>query len=173
MSSYFHPTKKIADTMATIGNPLGDEENRLLHPGRDDHDNFTTSMTVIAVNEDFILSDLYGHMTAYEARTGGRTPGGYNDASFQHSANNASHGGGRGGLQRGGGGRGRGDGGRDNGGGRHHCGYNYNGGSHGGGRGDDPGRGGNAHDGGHGHGGKSTCHKCGIYSHNTLRYYSR
>lgn len=152
MSAYFHHTKKIADTIATIGNPLGDDEivSYILAGLGEDHESFTTSMTLITADEDFTLSDLYGHLTAYEARTGGRSSGGHHDAQFQHSANNAARGGGRGGFQRGGGGRGRGDGGRGNGGGRN-GGYNsggygggYNGGGHGGGRGDNYGRDGNA-----------------------------
>jgi uncharacterized membrane protein YgcG len=131
MSAYFHHTKKIADTMATIGNPLGDDEivSYILAGLGEDHENFTTSMTVIAANEDFTLNDLYGHLTAYEARTGVRSSGGHHDPQFQHSANNAARGGGRG-FQRGGGGRGRGDGGRGNGGGRN---GGYNGGGYGGG----------------------------------------
>jgi histone deacetylase 1/2 len=173
--------------MATIGNPLGDDEivSYILAGLGEDHKNFTTLMTVIAANEDFTLSDLYRHLTAYEARTGGRSSGGHNDAAFQHSANNTYRGGGRG-FQRGGGGRGRGDGGRGNGGGRY-GGYNgggyngggyngggYNGGGHGGGRGDGSGRDGNAQGGGRGRGGnKSTCQICGIYGHDALRCYSR
>jgi hypothetical protein len=90
-------------------------------------------MSVIAANEDFTLGDLYGHLTAYEARTGGRSSGGHHDAPFQHSANNTSRSGRRGGFQpfqRGGGGRSRGDGGRGNDGGRY---GGYNGGDYGGG----------------------------------------
>ncbi|CAM0957037.1 unnamed protein product [Alopecurus aequalis] len=188
MSDYFHHMKKIADTMATIGNPLGDDEivSYVLSGLGDDHDNFATSMSVIAGNNNFTLSDLYGHMTAYEARTGDRTPG----TQFQHSANNTSRGRGNGGgFTRGGGGRGRGDGGRgnyggnygDNGGGHGNYGGNYggNGGGHGnyggnygGGRGDNSGRG-NAQGGGRGRGGKSTCQICGVYGHDALRCYSR
>lgn len=182
MSAYFHHTKKIADTMATIGNPLGDDEivSYILAGLGEDHENFTTSMTVIAANEDFTLSDLYGHLTAYEPRTDGRSSGGHNDTAFQHSANNTYRGGGGRGFQRGGGGRGR-DGGRGNGGGRY-GGYNgggyngggYNGGSHGGGRGDGSGRDGNAQGEGRGCGGnKSTCQICGVYGHDALRCYSR
>ncbi|KAK1647815.1 hypothetical protein QYE76_065620 [Lolium multiflorum] len=191
MSAYFQHTKKIADTMATIGNPLGDDEivSYILAGLGEDHENFTTSMSVIAANEDFTQGDLYGHLTAYEARTGGRGSGSHHDAPFQHSANNASRGGGRGNFQRGG--RGRGDGGRGNGGGRYggyNGGYNgggyngggyngggynggYNGGGHGGGRGDNSGR--DAQGGGRGRGGKSTCQICGVYGHDALRCYSR
>jgi hypothetical protein len=181
MSAYYQHTKKIADTMATIGNPLSDDEvvSYILAGLGEDHENFTTSMSVIAANEDFTLGDLYGHLTAYEARTGGRSSGGHHDAPFQHSANNTSRGGGRGGFQpyqRGGGGRSRGDGGRGNDGGRY-GGYNgggyggggYYGGGHGGGRGDGSGRDGNAQGGGSGRGGKSTCQICGVYSHDALR----
>lgn len=181
MSAYYQHTKKIADTMAMIGNPLSDDEvvSYILAGLGEDHENFTTSMSVIAANEDFTLGDLYGHLTAYEARTGGRYSGGHHDAPFQHSANNTSRGGGCGGFQpyqRGGGGRSRGDGGRGNGGGRY-GGYNgggyggggYYGGGHGGGRGD---RDGNAQSGGRGRGtgGKSIC---GVYGHDALRCYSR
>lgn len=144
MSSYFNNTKRIADTMAAIGSPLGDDEivSYVLASLGDDYDNFTTSMSVLAGNDDFTLSDLYGHMTAYEARTGDRS-----NNQFQHSANNAARGGWRGGFTRDGGGCGRGDGGHGNGGGRH-GGYNqgngsngaYQGGSHDGDRGDNSGR---------------------------------
>ncbi|KAK1692531.1 hypothetical protein QYE76_009228 [Lolium multiflorum] len=107
MSAYFQHTKKIADTMATIGNTLGDDEiiSYILTGLGEDHENFTTSMSVIAANEDFTLGDLYGHLTAYEARTGGRGSGGHHDAPFPHSANNAARGGSHGGFgfQRGGG----------------------------------------------------------------------
>jgi hypothetical protein len=84
-------------------------------------------VTVIAPDEDFTLSDLYGHMTCYEARIGDRASGGYNNNRFQHSANNTSHGGDRRGFGRGGGGCGRGDGGRGNNGG-HGGNYGNNGG---------------------------------------------
>jgi hypothetical protein len=161
MSAYFHHTKKIADTMATIGNPLSNDDivSYILAGLGEDHENFTTSLSVIAGNGDFSLGDLYGHMTAYEARTSGRTSSGHNDDPFQHSANNSTQGSGRGGFQRGRGGRGHGDGGRDNGGGRynggyHNGGYNYGGSGHGGGYGDNPGRDGNAQGGGRGCGGK-------------------
>ena len=46
----------------------------------DDHDNFATSMSVMAGNDDFSLSDLYGHMTAYEARTGDLISGNHSNA---------------------------------------------------------------------------------------------
>jgi hypothetical protein len=192
MSTYFQNIKKIADTMATIGNPLGDDEivSYILAGLAEDHENFTTSMSMLAGKDDFSLNDLYGHMTAYEARHGDRASGG----QFQHSANNASRGGGHG-YQggRGGGGRGRGDG-RGNGGGRHHGGFHdngghngygggyggyqggFNGGGNGGGRGHNPGRDGSAQGGGGGRGrggGKSTCQICGIYGHDALRCYSR
>jgi hypothetical protein len=172
MSAYFQHTKKIADTMATIDNPLGDDEivSYILAGLGEDHENFTTSMSVIAANEDFTLGDLYGHLTAYEARIGGRGSGGHHDAPFQHFANNAGRGGGRGNFQRGGGGCGRGDGGRGNGGGRY---GGYNGGGHGGGRGNNFGRDTNARGGGRGRGGKSTCQICGVYGHDALRCYSR
>jgi histone deacetylase 1/2 len=190
MSSYYNNTKRIADTMAAIGSPLADDEivSYMLAGLGDDNDNFTTSMAVLAGNDDFTLSDLYGHMTAYEARTGDRSSNNSNN-QFQHSANNATRGGGRGIFARGGGGLGRGDGGRGNGGGRHNGGYNngnngyhgnggngaYQGGGHGGGRGDNSWRDGNAPGGGRGRGGggKSTCQICGTYGHDALRCYQR
>ncbi|KAK1618614.1 hypothetical protein QYE76_024131 [Lolium multiflorum] len=47
MSTYFQNTKKIADTMATIGNPLGDDDivSYILAGLAEDHENFTTSIT--------------------------------------------------------------------------------------------------------------------------------
>jgi hypothetical protein len=111
MTDYYNRMKKLADTMATIGNPLEEDEiiSYILGGLGDDHENFTTAMTVVTTkNEDFTLSDLYSHMSAYEARSDDRSP----SPQFQHSANNAYRGCGRGNLQRGGGnGRGRGDGG--------------------------------------------------------------
>jgi hypothetical protein len=157
---------------------LGDDKivSYILSGLNDDHDNFTTSMSMIAMDEDFTLSDLYGHMTAYEARIGDRATGG----QFQHSANNTSRGGGRGGFVRGGGEHGHGDGGHDNSGGNAGYGkgkYNNNGDNYGGGGGDNYGRGNdNAQGGGGGRGhsgGKSTCQICGVYGHDALRYYSR
>ncbi|KAK1665283.1 hypothetical protein QYE76_053442 [Lolium multiflorum] len=176
MSDYFNHVKKIADTMATIGNPLSDSEiiSYILAGLGDDHENFTTSVSVIASkgDDDFTLDDLFGHMVAYEARNGDHAPG--NTLQFQHSANNTSRGGGRGWFQRGGGGRGRDGGGRGPGGGRHYGG-GYGNGGRGGDRGDYSGRG-NAQGGGRGRGGgggKSTCQICGVYGHDALRCYSR
>jgi histone deacetylase 1/2 len=175
--------KKIADTMATVGNPLSDSEviSYILAGISEDHENFTTSLSVIASkgDDDFTLSDLYGHMVAYEARNVDRVSNG--SPQFQHSANTASRGGGYGGFQRGGGGRGRGDGGRGYGGGRNYNnGGGYNGGGYGGGGGRNGGnnsRRGNGQGGGRGRnggrGGKSTCQICGTYGHDALRCYNR
>jgi hypothetical protein len=92
MSDYFNHVKKIADTMATIGNPLSDSEiiSYILAGLGDDHENFTTSVSVIASkgDDDFTLDDLFGHMVAYEARNGDHASG--NNLQFQHSANNTS-----------------------------------------------------------------------------------
>jgi uncharacterized membrane protein YgcG len=120
LSDYYNHVKKIADTTATVGNPLSDSKviSYILAGISEDHENFTTSLSVIASkgDDDFTLSDLYGHMVAYEARNVDRVSNG--SPQFQHSANTASRGGGYGGFQHGGGGRGRGDGGHGYGGGR-------------------------------------------------------
>jgi hypothetical protein len=132
LSDYYNHVKKIADTMATVGNPLSDSEviSYILAGISEDHENFTTSLSVIASkgDDDFTFSDLYGHMVAYEARNVDRMSNG--SPEFQHTANTTSRGGGYGGFQHGGGGCGRGDGGRGYGGGRN---YNNGGGNYGGG----------------------------------------
>jgi hypothetical protein len=103
MSNYYNRTKWIADTMAAIGSPLGDDKIVSYVPAGlgDDYENFTTSMALLVWKEDFTLCDLYGHMTSYKAHTRQSTSGNYNNVEFHHSANNTSRGGGRGGIPRG------------------------------------------------------------------------
>lgn len=100
LADYYNHVKKIADTMATVGNPLSDSEiiSYILAGTSEDHENFTTSISVIASkgDDDFTLNNLYGHMVVYEARNGDRVSNG--SPQFQHFANNASRGGGRGGF---------------------------------------------------------------------------
>lgn len=174
MAEYYHRMKNLADTMSSIGQPLSSAEivSYMLAGLGDDYDNLITSLT--SRTEDVSIGELYAHLMSYEARHPTR------DQIFQHSANNAMRGGGRGSFGRGGGGRGgRGSGGgrgggncgnnTNNGGGRRdggNGGTNY--GGNGGGRGDSGGR-------GNGNGGrpKSTCQICGKYGHDALRCYSR
>jgi hypothetical protein len=96
MSDYFLHMKKVANTMASIGCPLRDDEivSYILADLGDDYDNFTMLITVMtAKGDDFTLSDLYGHMVPYEVRTGDRTNNNSDGLQFQHSDNNATRGG--------------------------------------------------------------------------------
>jgi histone deacetylase 1/2 len=156
MSEYFHLMKNLADTMASIGYPIGEEETAsyILAGLGERYDSLVTSITV---SDNLTLDDLYAHLVSYETRTGPAPASPVQE--FSYSGNNAMRGGR--GFGRGGRGRGRGhpggQGGRDGG---------YRGD---GGRGDGAGRG---NGGGRGRE-KSTCQICGTYGHDALRCYSR
>ncbi|KAK1615934.1 hypothetical protein QYE76_021451 [Lolium multiflorum] len=156
MSEYFHFMKNLADTMASIGYPIGEEETAsyILAGLGERYDSLVTSITV---SDNLTLDDLYAHLVSYETRTGPAPASPVQE--FSYSGNNTMRGGR--GFGRGGRGRGRGhpggQGGRDGG---------YRGD---GGRGDGAGRG---NGGGRGRE-KSTCQICGTYGHDALRCYSR
>ncbi|XP_071685491.1 uncharacterized protein [Lolium perenne] len=156
MSEYFHFMKNLADTMASIGYPIGEEETAsyILAGLGERYDSLVTSITV---SDNLTLDDLYAHLVSYETRTGPAPASPVQE--FSYSGNNAMRGGR--GFGRGGRGRGRGHPGGQGG---------RNGGYRGdGGCGDGAGRG---NGGGRGRE-KSTCQICGTYGHDALRCYSR
>lgn len=165
----------MADTMASIGYPLGEEETAsyILAGLGERYDSLVTSITI---HDNLTLDDLYAQLVSYETRNGPVQP----VQEISYSSNNVVRGW-RGGFQRGGRGRGRGQhggyggyGGRDNGHGGN-GGYGGRDGGYGGYRGNGAGRGNGGGGNGGGRGGreKSTCQICGIYGHDALRCYSR
>lgn len=117
MDDYYQKVKKIADTMAMVGEPLKEQEiiAYLLTGLGSDYDSLVTSVTTRA--EPMNLSELYSNMISYELRhehnTAMQQININNNISNNFSTNQAGRGRGRtgGGLYRGqhfGGGRGRG-----------------------------------------------------------------
>ena len=61
-AEYFHKVKNLADTLATIGKPLSDDEIVIYVLARldNDYDLLVTSLTTRT--EQVTLSDLYAHL---------------------------------------------------------------------------------------------------------------
>jgi hypothetical protein len=69
MSEYFNCMKTMADTMASIGYPLGEEETAsyILAGLGERYDSLVTSITV---HDNLTLDDLYAQLVSYETRNG-------------------------------------------------------------------------------------------------------
>lgn len=67
-AEYFHKVKTLTDTLATIGQPLSDNEivTYMLAGLNNDYDSLVTSLTTSM--EQVTLSDLYAHLMCFEAR---------------------------------------------------------------------------------------------------------
>lgn len=73
-TEYINKGKRLADTLASIGQPLRDEEviSYLLYGLGEEYDSLVTSVTT---HIDVVsLSDLYAHLLAFELRLEQRNP---------------------------------------------------------------------------------------------------
>ena len=86
MAEYFHRMKNLADTMASIGHPLGVPEfvSYVLAGLGNSYDALVTSLT--SRSDDLNIGELYAHLVSYEARNPTA------NQFFPHSANNAMRG---------------------------------------------------------------------------------